>query len=63
VIDSPMLNEIGKLLRITANNVNQIAARVNCGGEAYRNDIAEIDEKLTECRTLFGKIMAKLAKY
>jgi len=62
-VDMPEIQEVSRLMSNTANNVNQIAKRVNYGGEAYRNDIAEIDEKLTECRTLFGKIMAKLARY
>jgi hypothetical protein len=31
-LDMQTLNEIGRLLRITASNVNQIARRVNSGG-------------------------------
>jgi hypothetical protein len=31
-LDTQSLNEIGRLLRITANNVNQIAHRANSGG-------------------------------
>jgi hypothetical protein len=33
-IDLPGLNEINRLLRVTANNVNQIVHRVNSGGDA-----------------------------
>lgn len=62
-LDIPTLTEIGKLLRITANNVNQIAARVNSGGEAYRNDVAEVNNQLTEIRADFGKILTSLAAF
>jgi hypothetical protein len=55
------LNEIGRLLRITANNVNQLTKRVNSGGEAYRNDVAEVNAQLAAIRTDFGELLAKLA--
>jgi len=61
VIDSPTLNEIGKLLRITANNVNQIAARINCGGNAYREDFAEVNNQLTTIRQNFGEVLTLLS--
>ena len=50
-LDLSALNEVQRLLGITANNVNQISRRVNSGGAAYRNDIAEVNEQLTEIRT------------
>ena len=59
--DSTTINEIGKLLRITANNVNQIARRVNSGGGAYREDIAEVNSQLTEIREDFGKALGFLS--
>jgi len=58
--DSELLNEIGRLLRITANNGNQIARRVNSGGEAYREDVAEMNEQLTEIRLLYGEALTLL---
>jgi hypothetical protein len=61
-VDSTTINEIGKLLRITANNVNQIARRVNSGGEAYSNDIAEVNAQLTEIRENFGKALTFLSE-
>jgi hypothetical protein len=60
-LDMQTLNDIGRLLRITANNVNQIARRVNSGGEAYRNDVAEVNAQLTEIRADFGKLLPLLA--
>ncbi len=62
-IDLPEIQEVSRLMRITANNANQIARRVNGGGYAHREDIARLVTLLTECREMFGGIMAKLAKY
>jgi hypothetical protein len=61
ILDLPMLNEIKRLLGITANNVNQLTRRVNSGGEAYRQDVAEVNEQLTEIRSDFGKLLAMLS--
>jgi hypothetical protein len=60
--DSVTINEIGKLLRVTANNVNQIARRVNSGGHAYREDVAHVDKQLTEIREMFGTALAFLSE-
>jgi len=62
-VDLPEIQEVSRLMNITANNVNQIAKRVNGGGYAHRADVDNVNEQLTECRTLFGKIMSKLAKF
>jgi hypothetical protein len=56
------LDEIGKLLRITANNVNQIAKRVNSGGGAYREDVAEVNSQLETIRADFGRVLYDLSK-
>jgi hypothetical protein len=61
-LDLESVNEIGRLLRITANNVNQIAKRVNGGGEAYRSDVAEVSEQLTAIRSEFGKLLTFLSE-
>jgi hypothetical protein len=61
-LDLSTLNEIKRLLGITANNGNQIAKRVNSGGEAYREDIAEMNEQLTEIRTAFGRVLTLLTE-
>jgi len=60
-LDIPTLNEVGKLLRVTANNANQIARRVNSGGEAYREDVAEVNSQLAEIRADFGKLLSVLS--
>lgn len=56
------LDEIGKLLRITANNVNQIAKRVNSGGSVYREDVAEVNNQLEMIRADFGKVLHDLSR-
>lgn len=61
-VDMEQFGEIGKLLRITANNVNQIARRANSGGGVYREDIADVNNRLTELRECFGNILSLLAE-
>jgi len=63
ILETPELKEIGRLLRITSNNVNQIAKRVNSGGAAHREDVAAVNSQLTEIRTLFGDILAQFAAF
>ena len=60
-LDMTELTQIRKLLGVTANNVNQIARRVNSGGSAYRNDIAEVDAKLSAIRADFGRLLILLS--
>jgi len=61
-LDLSCLNEIGKLLRITANNVNQIAIQAHINGEIDRKDIAEVNEQLSQIRLDFGSVRGKLSK-
>ena len=61
-LDLSTLNEIKRLLGITANNVNQLVWRVNSGGDAYREDVAEVNEQLTEIRIQFGRLLSLLTE-
>jgi len=61
-LDLDAINEIGKLLRITANNANQIARRVSSGGGAYREDVENVNRQLTEIRADFGKLLSELSE-
>jgi len=58
----PELAECAKFLCYTANNVNQIARRVNSGGDVYPDEVDEISAKLTEASKLFGNILEQLSK-
>ena len=62
VLQMDTLNEIKRLLSITANNVNQISRRVNSDGNVYREDVAEVNSQLTQIRTDFGKLLAVLSE-
>ena len=59
-LDMSELNEIGRLLRITANNVNQLAYKANSGSGVRRNDVAEVNRQLEIIRTDFGKMLNAL---
>lgn len=61
-LDMKQLADTSRLLRITANNVNQIARRVNSGGEAYREDVAEVNGRLAEIRSDFGELLSLLSE-
>jgi len=61
-LDLPALNEIGKLLRITSNNANQLTKRVNGGGQAYRSDVAEVNKQLAEISISFGNLLSQLSE-
>ena len=61
-LNIPQLDEIGKLLRITGNNVNQIAKLVNSGSGVYREDVAEVNSQLETIRANFGQVLSGLAR-
>lgn len=61
-LDIPELKEISKLLRVTSNNANQIAKRVNSGGGVYREDVAEVNGQLEKIWEQFRQVMLSLAK-
>jgi len=60
-LDLPKISEIKRLISISSNNTNQIARRVNSGGEAYREDVAELKEQNTEIILKFGELLAMLS--
>lgn len=61
-LDLSCLDNIGSLLRVTSNNVNQIARQANINGEIDRTDIAEVNEQLQQIRLDFGSALEKLSK-
>jgi hypothetical protein len=61
VLQMDMLQEIGKLLRITSNNANQLARGVNSGYGVHRHDIDEVNNNLTGIRIQFGDLLTILS--
>jgi hypothetical protein len=61
VLQMDTLKEIGKLLRITSNNANQLARGVNSGYGAHRHDVDAVNDNLTEIRTQFGDLLTILS--
>ena len=60
-IDIPELKEICSLLRYSGNNINQIAKRLNDGGNVYSEDIKDIKEKQNKLCDLLNSINMKLS--
>ena len=61
-LDMVELNEISRLLKITSNNVNQIAKRANETGSIYGEDVADVTVKLENIRLQFGALLQSLSK-
>jgi hypothetical protein len=62
-LDLATINEIQRLLGISGNNLNQLTRRVNSGGAAYREDIAEINEQYTQILKCFGDVLMMLSEF
>jgi hypothetical protein len=61
-LDLADVRECSRLLRIVSNNVNQIARRVNGGGNIYTSDVADIQARLDEIWRMQDKIIRELSK-
>lgn len=61
-LDLPELKEIIRLLGSIANNVNQIARRVNAGGSVYKEDLEKINANLEQNYKMLRKVMKSLSK-
>lgn len=60
-LDLDELKEMIRLLRISSNNLNQIAKRANATGSVYGAEIAEMQMKQDEIWELAKEILAKLS--
>ena len=58
--DLSPIKEYAKELQAIGKNINQIAKRVNSTGSAYKEDIEEIKEKVTEIWRLQRRILSSL---
>ncbi len=61
-LDLADVRECSRLLRIVSNNVNQIARRVNGGGNLYAADISDVQTRLEEIWKGQNKIIRELSK-
>lgn len=60
-LDLNEIDEMIRLLRISSNNLNQIAKKVNATGSIYGAEIAEIQMKQDEIWELAKEILARLS--
>lgn len=61
-LDIPQFEGISKLLRVTSNNINQIAKRANEAGSIYEMDVLEVKELLTSIKSDFGEVLKSVSK-
>ena len=61
LLDMDEIKTLVSLLRRTGANVNQIARRVNSTGRIYENDLAEIQNRLSEVWLALDDVLRKLA--
>lgn len=61
MLDIPQLEEITRLLKITANNVNQIAKLAHSTGKLYDQDVKGLVDETSEIRRQFGALLDKLS--
>lgn len=61
LLDMAEIKTLVSLLRRTGANVNQIARRVNSTGRIYENDLAEIQNRLSEVWLALDEVLRKLA--
>ncbi len=61
-LNMPELKEVLSLLRYSGNNINQIAKKLNEGGNIYASDIEDVKDKQTQILKLVREIYLKLSK-
>lgn len=61
-LDLPEINEVLRLLKISSNNLNQYARKVNETGSIYTEDIKELEANQKELLFLMGNVLDSLAK-
>ena len=59
--ESGVRNRMIRLLRISSNNLNQIAKKINATGSVYGAEIAEMQVKQDEIWELAKEILARLS--
>ncbi len=60
-LDMAEISEMIRLLRISSNNLNQIAKKINATGSVYGAEITEMQVKQDESWELTKEILARLS--
>lgn len=61
-LDLPELKDVLSLMKYTSNNVNQIARKLNQGGQAYEIDVQEICRNQEKIWQELHSILERLSK-
>lgn len=61
-LELPELKEILHLMGPTANNVNQMARKLNAGGSIYKEDLEEIQQRLDQIYECLRTLLQQLAQ-
>lgn len=59
-LDFQEIRSLNRLLRNIANNINQIAARINANGTIYETEIYEIKDELKQITSRQNEILSRL---
>lgn len=61
-IDKPLLKSIRDLFSNIANNINQIAIRVNSTGNIYEEDIKQIQDEVSQILHILLKLHGSISR-
>lgn len=61
-LDVPELKELVSLMRYMGNNTNQIAKRLNEGGNMYQSELSEIQEQQEQIWEGLRKLLIRLGE-
>lgn len=61
-LDIPELKELVSLMRYMGNNTNQIAKRLNEGGNMYQSELSEIQEQQEQIWEGLRKLLIRLSE-
>lgn len=59
-VEVPELKEILSLMRYNGNNINQIAHRLNAGGQLYSGELTKVQAQQERLWAELDKLLAKL---
>lgn len=63
ITDMKPISELARLVRISANNINQIAKRANETGTIYETDVLQLLEEVSSLKPLINEAYRSLIQY